>query len=519
MSTRDLPKSISGVATGWIRHLDDEVTFRRKTPAQLREEAEDDAPKKTKFKNLYPAFVSGAGLFSDGYINNSISTVSTCLARIYGDAYTESNALANVSSIAFVGIIVGQLSFGYISDRIDRKAGMLIATAALAIFSVLIAVATWGAHGSPEGLFAAIAVFRFFVGVALGAEYPTASVIASEFANQLPAGHRNRYFGLFTNTMIDFGFVVSAFVPLVLLWIFSDRHLQPVWRLTLGLGAVCPTILFFLRMKIANSDSFKKTNMKRVKRLPIVLILKFYWFRLFIVSFIWFLYNFSVYSFGIYSSYIFSQIIPTNADGQADLYRTFGWNVVFNLFYMPGSILGSFSTDYFGPRLTLVIGVLCQAVIGFSMAGSYDTLKNNIAGFIVVYGIFSSFGEFGPGVNVGLLASKTTATPVRGITYAIAAATGKIGGYVGTWVFPTIIARTDGVKAPFFISSSLCVLSAFLALFFLPSVGQDAIYKEDEAFLSYLESNGFDLSQLGDDSERAASVDEKVVEVVDTEKK
>jgi hypothetical protein len=51
----------------------------------------------------------------------------------------------------------------------------------------------------------------------------------------------------------------------------------------------------------------------------------------------------------------------------------------------------------------------------------------------VVYGIFLSFGEFGPGNNLGLLASKSCPTAFRGHFYGIAAAIGKIGAFVGTW--------------------------------------------------------------------------------------
>ena len=44
-----------------------------------------------------------------------------------------------------------------------------------------------------------------------------------------------------------------------------------------------------------------------------------------------------------------------------------------------------------------------------------------------------SFGELGPGNTIGLLASKTGPTAVRGQYYGIAAATGKVGAFVGTW--------------------------------------------------------------------------------------
>lgn len=125
----------------------------------------------------------------------------------------------------------------------------------LIAFTLLCAVGSWGT--TIQGFFACLTVWRFCLGVAIGAEYPTSSVIASEFANQLPAGKRNRYFIWFTGFMIDFGFVVSAFVPFVLLWIFTEKHLRALWRVSIGLGAILPTALFFIRLKMKDSTSFE----------------------------------------------------------------------------------------------------------------------------------------------------------------------------------------------------------------------------------------------------------------------
>lgn len=504
MATRDIPKSLGDLTTGVIANLRSEFTF-NKTQAQLVEEDFqpdsdlEEVPRETQMKNLWPAFISGAGLFSDGYVNNSIGTVSFCLKKLYPKEYAANNAISNVSSIAFAGIVVGQLGFGFISDHIARKGGMLAANVLLIVFTLLCAVGTWGAHGSPQGLFAALTTFRFFLGIAIGSEYPTASVIASEFANMLPPGQRNRWFSWFTNTMIDFGFVISAFVPWVLLEIFKT-DLTAVWRLTLGLGVFPPIALFFMRLKMTDSKSFNKLHMKRVTyaQYPVWLIVKFYWFRLSVVSLIWFIYDFSAYSFGIYSTYIISRVIP---DG--DIYKTFGWNVVFNLFYLPGAILGAVAADYFGPRTTLVVGVGLQGIIGFIMSACYGPLKKHVGGFVVVYGIFLTLGEFGPGDNIGLLAAKTSATPIRGQYYGIAAAVGKVGAFVGTWVFPVIIKNTSrpgtdrGDTMPFYISSTLCIVSALVALFLCPSVNQNAINEEDRKFVEYLKENGFDITQLG----------------------
>lgn len=478
----------------------DEVTFHKSRAQLVDEDYQPDGDKIHKFRWLscWPAFALGFGLFSDGYVNALIGSVLTILGIMYPKEYKGSNAINNVSSIAFVGTVVGQLSFGYIADRIDRKKGMLAANVILIFFTILCAAGTWGAHGSIYGMLAALTTFRFFLGVGIGAEYPTASVISSEFANQLPAGTRNRVFAMATNCAIDLGFVAAAFVPLILLWIFSPRHLTAVWRLTLGLGVFPPLVLFFLRLKMVDLKSFKKYNMKHAKY-PVWLCLKFYWYRLAVILILWFIYDFSAYSFGIYSSAIINRIVP-----DADLYKTFGWNTLFNVFYLPGCFLGAYFADWLGVRITLTTGLTCQGIIGFAMAGCYPTLKKHVASFTVVFGFFTAFGEFGPGNSMGLISSKLSATAVRGVFYGIAAAIGKIGAFVGTWVFPVIIKNAGGEKtdlgnqAPFYVSLALCLFAAVLAWFFLPYVGQDSINREDEAFIAYLEANGYDISQLGD---------------------
>ena len=149
-----------------------------------------------------------------------------------------------------------------------------------------------------------------------------------------------------------------------------------------------------------------------------------------IVSLIWFIYDFSAYSFSIYSSAWLTIILGDTAP----IWKSFGWNTIVNVFYLPGASGGAFLSDAIGPRYALAIGVFLQGVVGFIMAGCYGLLdtSSHVAGFVVVYGIFLSLGEAGPGDNIGLVASKTSATAIRGQYYAIAAAAGKIGAFVGT---------------------------------------------------------------------------------------
>jgi hypothetical protein len=90
------------------------------------------------------------------------------------------------------------------------------------------------------------------------------------------------------------------------------------------------------------------------------------------------------YSFNIYSSKWLSIILGDNSP----MWKTFGWNTILNLFYIPGSFAGAWASDWIGPKRTLAIGVGLQGIVGFIMAGCYKYLATpeNVAAFVVVLG-------------------------------------------------------------------------------------------------------------------------------------
>ena len=136
--------------------------------------------------------------------------------------------------------------------------------------------------------------------------------------------------------------------------------------------------------------------------------------------------------------------------------------------------------------------------------------------------VFLTLGELGPGNNIGLLAAKTCATGIRGQYYGIAAATGKIGAFVGTWVFPYIQAaggggdssNTSSAQYPFYVSSSLCLLAAALTLLCVPDVRQDTIAAEDQRFRAFLDQSGWDTRRLGLRRRDSTAADVEAVEAV-----
>lgn len=166
-------------------------------------------------------------------------------------------------------------------------------------------------------------------------------------------------------------------------------------------------------------------------------------------------------------------------------------------------MLGALILDFVKPKKMLIIFLILQGVIGFIMSGLYTQLSNHIAAFAVVYGLFLSFGEAGPGNCIGLLSVKSNPTAIRGRFYGLAAAIGKIGAYVGTWAFPAMIdafggsSSTKGNTGPFWVGSGLAIFSAIVAFFFIPELNADSMAQEDIDFKEYLAEHGYDISQFG----------------------
>lgn len=127
---------------------------------------------KTKWERLWPVIACGAGLFSDGYLNGVIGSVSTMLARLYPEQYTNSPAQSNVASITFVGSLIGNLVFGWTSDHWSRKWSLFWSTIIIILFAAL-STRSYGASGSISGLFAALTAYRFFLGIGIGVSLDT----------------------------------------------------------------------------------------------------------------------------------------------------------------------------------------------------------------------------------------------------------------------------------------------------------------------------------------------------------
>lgn len=260
-------------------------------------------------------------------------------------------------------------------------------------------------------------------------------------------------------------------MPVILLAICGMDGLAVVWRLSLGLGILLPISVLYFRLKMLNSDMYRREAL--TKNIPYWLIIKNYWSRLAITGSIWFLYDFVSYSFGIFSNTILSIAVPGNS-----LMQTWCWNIVLYVFYPFGALVGAFLVDRLGRRYTMASGFFAAAVLGIIVGALAPQLVKVFPLFVILYGFFLAFGEMGPGDCTILVSAEMYPTAIRGTMYGLSAAIGKAGAAIGTQVFTPILRalteRTGGddIKAQgyvFIIGACISLIGCALTLLFVSS--------------------------------------------------
>jgi MFS family permease len=211
------------------------------------------------------------------------------------------------------------------------------------------------------------------------------------------AGHfrkrRGFLFAMVADLSAGLGYCFGALVPLILLLCVNQRvdKYHIVWRTALALGAIPPLSIFYFRMRMKVSTAYRKSALRK-QRTPYVLIVKKYYRRIFGAAMGWFLYNWISIPFGIFGSTIVSRMNPNNS-----LVQNLGWGVVLNAFYLPGPFIGGYLSDKIGRRKTQCLGYTLQAILGFVLGGAGQQIQTVFPLFIVLYGIFLTLGEVGPG--------------------------------------------------------------------------------------------------------------------------
>lgn len=301
-------------------------------------------------------------------------------------------------------------------------------------------------------------------------------------------------FAMLADLSASLGYVWGGLVPLLMLLCVGQREdkYNIVWRTSFALGLIPPLVIFWFRLRMAVSTAYRKSALRK-QRTPYLLALKRYYRPLIGCATTWFLYNWISIPFGIFSSTIISRV---NAGDS--LVKNFGWGTVINCFYIPGPFIGGYLSDKIGRRKTMALGFGLQAALGFILGGAMFPIQEIFPLFVVLYGIFLTLGEVGPGSTVLLTASECFPTSIRGQMMGFISACSKAGAAIGTQVFTAILASYvndsgKGDQVVFLIGSAFAVVGALVALFVIPDVSRN-LGDDDDAWKKYLAENGWEAS-------------------------
>ena len=186
----------------------------------------DDSPMTPYHRKLI--WACGGGPFLDGYL---LSIIGVALAGAGTDLDLDATDIGLAGAVSLIGLFFGSLIFGPITDRIGRR---VMYTADLLVMIVGSALCLFIGAGWQ------LIVLRFVIGAAVGADYPIATSLLTEW---IPKKQRGAVIGL-----LSVIWLAGAIVAYLVGFIFTATMGERSWRWMLASGAVWGIVVLLLRM-------------------------------------------------------------------------------------------------------------------------------------------------------------------------------------------------------------------------------------------------------------------------------
>ena len=201
-----------------------------------------------------------AGNLVEWYDWYAYAVLASYLAPHYfpDTASKDLNAWA-VFAVGFFMRPIGGWLMGIYGDRRGRKAGLTLSVSFMCLGSLMIALTP----GYPEiGVWATVSliVARLLQGLSLGGEYGASATYLSEMAGRKHRG----FFSSFQYVTLISGQLVALIVLLVLQAAMAESDLKAWgWRIPFAVGGVLALLVFWLRRRLAETESFEKRETAR----------------------------------------------------------------------------------------------------------------------------------------------------------------------------------------------------------------------------------------------------------------
>jgi len=402
------------------------------------------------------------GVFLDGY-DLFIIAVALPLLHVRFGASPWMQGL--IASAAVLGAIAGALLLGRLSDKFGRR-NLFVADLAIFAISTVLCSLAWS--------IASLIVFRFLVGVAVGADYPIAAAYLVEF---MPAKVRGRML-VAAFTFQAFGILAAAVVGIAILLI----HPNPgAWRWMLFSGVVPATILVILRSGLPESEHWTRHAAQRDANEPMAsywsLFSNKYLRRTILATVPWSLMDVTLYGVGMFTPTILAAItfvgLHRTDFRSLDIASSEG-TAFLDVFLLVGFALNIWLVEKWG-RIRLQLLGFTGMTIGLLLLFLSTTQRGagNLALVLAGFAIFNLMVNFGPNATTYLLPAELFPTQLRGSGHGLAAAAGKVGAAIGIFFLP-VLKSAFGLGTTVAIAAAVSLLGLVITwLFKIETAGHE----------------------------------------------
>ncbi|WP_199194993.1 MULTISPECIES: MFS transporter [Pirellulaceae] len=426
-------------------------------------------------------WLAAAGKFFEGLV---VFMTGVALPLIAKEFSLGPSAHGLVGAASLLGILVGATALGGLSDYFGRKPIFVVE---MAIFTAFLIAITF----STSFLFLVICLFG--LGLALGADYPTAHLIISE---SMPSNTRGKFI------LGAFGFqAVGALVGAGIGYLILDQFPSiGDWRWMYATAIIPAVFITIARLTITESGHWLCAQGKyqtaeretlrlltRKPRYPKQVILDQSavsttdgdensggYAELFsgknlratiLTSVPWFLQDLGTYGLGIFTPTIIASAIGHKKEHatsvadliQNDMIAAKGMALI-DLLLIVGIVFAALLADRVG-RIKLQVAGFVGCALGLLLASfSVDYIGNEKLYFIFAgFMVFSFMTNLGPNAQTYLIAGEVFPTNIRGKGAGFAASFAKIGAVITAFLFPILLADI-GIRYLLYIliATSLC---------------------------------------------------------------
>jgi PHS family inorganic phosphate transporter-like MFS transporter len=432
--------------------------------------------------------------------------ITPMISQVYFNGHLSSNLEGLLKGSASWGALIGQLVFGYIADKYGRKK-------VYGIELLIIIIGTIGSAlsgNSPStSIITMLVLWRLFMGIGIGGDYPISNVITSEFAGK---NHRGMMIAA-VFAMQGVGIVLAALVSVIVLSVFKQGiESNPTlyhdysWRICVGVGCIPGLVAVYFRLTFpesprfsadvvgdyekAQSDTLQVQGVQGVqvqgvqghfvpvqnvqvdsfteyfakwKNLKVLLGCSIAWFALdgiLLFDLVGF------YGTNLNTNIILEKIgygVPADKSVFGTLFNIAVGNLLVAVIgSLPGYLVTVATVEILGRKTIQYIGFIALIILFAVLAGAYNWLTTvYIPLFIILYGLLQFFNNFGPNATTFIIPGECFPTRFRATAHGISAASGKAGAILAAHAFSSL--KDIGGKNAF-VPNLLWIFCGFMVI-------------------------------------------------------